>query len=440
LRHPLTPAPAQTVENQINNSRFPFDWQPLLAASELIAGACGYMKGKIKLTFLWGFLFFLLSFTNQPVFMAEDDIWNLIAKKLSEEASEPELKELEKLLRENPELHYPVQTIMDLWKSDLHFDQHVAHEAFRRHIQRMKELKIDFIEQEEAYAELAERRDRKTNLWPVSILALIVGVIFLVIRSTGTVTAVSQNLVKVPEKVISQITTKNGSKTNLLLPDGTKVWLNAGSTISYDSSYGRTIREVALSGEAFFDVIKNKERPFIIHASKINIKVLGTQFNVRSYPSDNTTEASLIRGSIEVTFRDKPNKKIILKPNEKIVVDTDRNSEDVSETIRRTSHEKIHEVPGVDIKKLTYEYKTGTIIETSWVQNKLIFQDEPFDEIARQLERWYGVSIIFKNDRLKENRLTGSFKNETIWQALDALKFTASFHYTIDNHNTVTIF
>lgn len=372
--------------------------------------------------------------------MAEDDIWNLIAKKLSEEATEPELKELEKLLRENPELHYPVQTIMDLWKSDLHFDQHAAHEAFTRHLQRMKNLKIDYKEQEQVNDEITERKNRTINFWPVSVFTLIIGVIFFVIRSTGTMLPVSQNLIKVPEKVLSQITTKNGSKTNLLLPDGTKVWLNAGSTISYDSSYGKSIREVALSGEAFFDVIKNKEKPFIIHASKINIKVLGTQFNVKSYPTDNTTEASLIRGSIEVTFRDKPNKKIILKPNEKIVVDNDRNSEDVLETYRRSGHEKIHEVPGVDIKKLTHEYKTGTIIETSWVENKLIFQDEPFDEMARQLERWYGVSIIFRNFGLKENRLTGSFKNETIRQALDALKFTAPFHYTIDNNNAVTIF
>jgi len=372
--------------------------------------------------------------------MPEDFIWNLIAKKLAGEATESELKELEKLLRENPELHYPVQTIIDLWNSDLQFDQKEAHDAFFMHLERMKNLKIDFHSEDPALAEVPGSGKRKINLWPASIIVLVIGVVFFVVRSSSSHTLISPNTSKEAEKSISQISTKNGSKTNLILPDGTKVWLNAGSSITYDSSYGKLIREVALSGEAFFDVVKNKEKPFIIHASKINIKVLGTQFNVRSYPTDNTTEASLIRGSIEVTFRDKPDKKVILKPNEKIVVDNDRNSEDVSETFRRTVHEKVHEIPGVDIKKLTYENKTGTIIETSWVENKLIFQDEAFDEIARQLERWYGVSIIFKNDRLKENRLTGSFKNETIRQALDALKFTASFNYAIDINNTVTIF
>jgi transmembrane sensor len=224
------------------------------------------------------------------------------------------------------------------------------------------------------------------------------------------------------------------------LPDGTKVWLNAGSSLTYDPLYGKNIREVTLSGEAFFDVVKNKEKPFIIHASKINVRVLGTEFNVRAYPTDRTTEASLIRGSIEVTFKDKPSKKIILKPNEKIVVDNDRYLKEMLASSRPDSREKMHGIPGVDIKKLTYENKTGIIIETSWVENKLIFQDESFDDLARQLERWYGVSINFSNKELKENRLTGSFKNETVRQALDALKFTASFDYGIDNNNHITIY
>ena len=92
------------------------------------------------------------------------------------------------------------------------------------------------------------------------------------------------------------------------------------------------------------------------------------------------------------------------------------------------------------VEKLTYEHKTGVIIETSWVDDRLVFQDESFEDLARQLERWYGVSIKFENQQLKENHLTGSFKNETIRQALDALKFTAPFYYEIDNNNIVTIY
>ncbi|HEY4936399.1 MAG TPA: FecR family protein [Puia sp.] len=373
--------------------------------------------------------------------MVQDHIWNLIAKKLSGEGNEEELGELEHLLRENPELHYSLQAITDLWFSDFQFDQHEAQEAFKRHIERMQDLKIDFRyqQEEEESASKTSLRKNRFILWPALAVAITIGALFFGARLFRSNIPASLNVTKGGEKTVSQISTKNGSKTNLILPDGTKVWLNAGSSLSYDSSYGRNIREVALSGEAFFDVVKNKEKPFIIHASKINIKVLGTEFNVRSYPTDKTTEASLIRGSIEVTFKDKPNKKIILKPNEKIVVDNDLTLENIPGNPLLDRSKKINKVPGMAIKNLTYEYKTGAIIETSWVENKLIFQDESFEEIARQLERWYGVSIIFKNNQLKENHLTGSFKNETIRQALDALKFTASFKYEIDNNNNVTI-
>ena len=343
--------------------------------------------------------------------MAEDYIWNLIAKKLSDEATEAELRELEKILRENPDLHYPVQNIMDLWLSDEQYDPHEANEAFKRHVGRMKELKIDFRpQQEEESLDITARVNKRSFQWPALAVVVCIAAIFFGIRMMGSQAPVATASTKETEKTVSQVSTKNGSKTNLILPDGTKVWLNAGSSLTYDSAYGKNIREVALSGEAFFDVVKNKEKPFIIHTYKINIKVLGTEFNVRSYPTDKTTEASLIRGSIEVTFKDKPSKKIILKPNEKIVVNNNRDLEDILETSHQNSHGKINEVPGADIKKLTYEYKTGAIIETSWVENKLIFQDESFDEIALRLERWYGVSISFKNNQLKENHLTGSFK------------------------------
>ncbi len=375
--------------------------------------------------------------------MVPDHIWTLIAKKLSGEANQEELVSLEELLRKNPELHYPLQTIIDLWYSDSQSADHYdAQEALNRHIQRMKDSGIEFNypPAEESVTDNRYRAGKKMLLGSLLAAVLLIGFYFRGSWATGINKSPAQTVLREFTRSVSQISTKNGTKTNLILPDGTKVWLNAGSSLTYDSSYGRTLREVALSGEAFFDVVKNKEKPFIIHASKINVRVLGTEFNVRAYPTDKTTEASLIRGSIEVTFKDKPSKKVILKPNEKIVVDNDRNGTENMTAASPEAAEKAAKTGGVDVKKLTYENKTGTIIETSWVENKLIFQDESFDDLARQLERWYGVYIVFSNDHLKENRLTGSFKSETIRQALDALKFTASFSYRIDNTNRITIF
>ena len=372
--------------------------------------------------------------------MTEDYIWNLIAKKLAGEATESELLALEKLLRENPDLHYPVQTIIDLWNSGSPQNQE-AHEAFQRHVERMKELKVDFVLQDEDGSLVKTTRfNSRLGFWPVLVAALAIVGLFFGIRLTESRPAELAAPVKVKEKTISQVSTKNGTRTTLILPDGTKVWMNSGSTLEYDSSFGKTIREVNLSGEAYFDVTKNKEKPFVIHASNINIRVLGTAFNVRSYPTDKTVEASLIRGSIEVTFKDRPDKKIILKPNQKIVVDNKLLAESTQQYILQNVPGKSESMRGVDVKKLTHEIKTGTIIETSWVEDKLIFQDESFEEIARRLERWYGVNIIFKNNQLKEDHLTGNFRNETIWQALDALKFTTPFNYKVEQDNVITIY
>ena len=375
----------------------------------------------------------------------QENIWGLIAKKLSGEATASELTELEQLLRANPDLHYSVQPLMDLWQTDNSQDKSTGREAFSRHIRRMEDQGVDFSSIDiHSFTRPADARKKAIRRIAIAVpllaLAIITGRLFFFTNHVGQPQIAAA--AKQPVRALSEVSTRNGSKTSLLLPDGTKVWLNAGSKLTYDSAFGKMGREVSLSGEGYFDVVRNKQKPFIIHAAKISIKVLGTEFDVRSYPSDKTTEASLIRGSIEVTFNDQPSKKVILKPNEKIVVDNFRFENHLAQTTDNQQVKRsVPEIPkGIAVKSLTYEDKTGEIIETSWVENKLVFQNESFEEIARKLERWYGVSIRFENARLKDNHLTGSFTNETVRQALDDLKFTATFNYSIDNDNNITIY
>ncbi len=389
--------------------------------------------------------------------------WNLIAKNLSGEASAEELLELEALLRSNPELYYPMQTIADLWKASSPDDQKIAERAFSRHLDRMQELNTDFIrtdrkaepgtdnsnenslpsadpEQSTESQTIADlriaghtSRRRKILLASAFCLLVITGILFFTLYGPATPAAGSAPQAS---ETASEIFTRNGSRTNLVLPDSTQVWLNAGSRITYDKNFGAATREVTLTGEAFFDVARNAGRPFVIHTERIDIKVLGTRFNVKSYPSDRTTEATLIRGSIEISIKDRPTEKIILKPNEKLVVAND------DSTLHRNNFTR----PGIAaneslvmIRKPTYEVNTGAVIETSWVENKLIFQDEAFRDLARQMERWYGVSFRFTKPRQEEWHFTGNFQKETIQQALDALKLTEAFNYTIQE-NQITIY
>ena len=118
----------------------------------------------------------------------------------------------------------------------------------------------------------------------------------------------------------NEVVAKRGTKTKIILPDGSQVWLNSDSKLSYGERFNDTIREVSLEGEAYFDVIKDKNRPFIVMTNALNIRVLGTAFNIKSYAQDATIETTLIRGMIEVRKNNEPaTKKIVLTPNEKLI-------------------------------------------------------------------------------------------------------------------------
>jgi ferric-dicitrate binding protein FerR (iron transport regulator) len=371
--------------------------------------------------------------------MNQEYAWNLIAKKLAGEASQEELDQLESLLRNDPGLHYPLQIITDLWKHNRHNIKQTADNAFTRHIARMATMNIDFNKEKLNTPEnnslapdfLLTKKKSKTKIIFLAASSIFVLMIAFFAVKYYVVNADKKQSESIQNN-LSEISTHNGSKTNVVLPDGTTVKLNAGSKLTYDKNYGNTIREVNLSGEAFFDVVKNKEKPFIIHTKKIDIKVLGTIFNVKSYP-DEKTETSLVRGSIEVTFKDKSSEKIILKPNEKLIVADDK----LSLKSAKTKSLKQTFAPNVAISHLNYTQEDSTIIETAWVQNKLIFRNETFKQLALRMERWYNVAIRFGDSGIENLSFTGIFENETIQQALDALQLSGKFNYSIKENEII---
>ena len=372
--------------------------------------------------------------------MSKNKIWELIAKKLSGEASIEDLGELENLLRANPEMHYPMQTVADLWHHATP-DTEDTHIAFSKHANRMKELGINIkFEEEPPFATpLYSGRKKYLFLSLAFLLLTTIGYYAYSLFFPGT----GKTLAKVQVDK-SEVSTRYGSRTKLKLPDGTQVWLNAGSKLSYDKTYGNGTREVALSGEAYFDVVKNHSLPFVIHTTSIDIKVLGTAFNVKSFPGEKNTETSLIRGSIEVTFRNRPAAKIILKPNEKLITaneDTVSEIASVNQPAGKIKPALVNEVakqdPIVLVSHLTYEPHDSTVIETSWMDNKLIFRSETFEDLAVKMERWYGVNIRFADAGIKPKKVTGIFENETIQQALKALQLITPFAYKINKNEII---
>ncbi|MFT3748760.1 MAG: FecR family protein [Agriterribacter sp.] len=365
--------------------------------------------------------------------MTVDRIWYILGKKLNGEASHDELKELSKILAQHPELYYPIQNITDVWKLDKQHDKQEAFIALQHHLMRLADSRGEIIIEENSAqyhqpARSISLQKHKYVIYAFTVAsAIAVFSYFLFFNSTAN-SKTKSVAVKVQEGKINEISTKTGSHSKIILPDGSLVWLNGGSRLTYDKTFNQSeTREVELTGEAYFDVVKNALKPFIIHTHQMDIKVLGTAFNVKSYPEDKSSEASLIRGSIEVTMRQGTGEKIILKPKDKLIVTgyTARlaESEKPGNTATSSTSSKI--------SSISYLPSDSTIIETSWIDDRLIFRDKSFAELSADMERKYGIAFSFQNEEVKQLMFSANFKNENIEQALKALQLANRFSYTL---------
>lgn len=238
---------------------------------------------------------------------------------------------------------------------------------------------------------------------------------------------------------ISEVVASLGSRSRMVLPDGTTVFLNAGSRLIYHSDFNTQQREVNLEGEAFFEVTHDAQRPFIVHTSGIDIKVLGTAFNVKSYATDATIEATLLRGSIEVVRKNDPSApKVILRPHEKLVFNKEEPQDIINPDIRKPpTPDSADSPPGISIMTLPGNKPDSVIKETSWLYNKLNFDGDSFEELAIKLERWYDVHITIRSEKLKEMHLKGSFDTESLPKALEYLQIIVPFTYTIEGKEVI---
>ena len=360
--------------------------------------------------------------------MPHSKFWNLLSKKITGEASPEELRELEVLIKEHPELIYSAEQIEKIWKLPAQdINPYESELAFQQHLNQLNEKGI-YLQELETPASMYEYQ--KENFFSLKRIIQTAFIVFILIGIVGVIfwqSADKSNseLLVQNKNFTGEVSTRMGHRTKLVLPDSTVVWLNAGSKLNYNEEFGITNRNTTLSGEAYFDVKKSK-LPFIIQANSVKIKVLGTAFNVKSYPNEKTTETSLVRGEVEITLDKRPGEKFILKQNEKLIVANDIKSEE------NLSIGKME--PKVVLSSLT-QSNDSSIIETSWVENKLIFQDESFAELAVKMERWYGVEISFANDKLKRERLSGTFTKESIQEALEILQMTTPFRFKIKSNS-----
>jgi transmembrane sensor len=196
-----------------------------------------------------------------------------------------------------------------------------------------------------------------------------------------------------------------------------------------------------LEGEAYFDVVKDAAHPFIVHTSSLDIKVLGTAFIIKSYLQDETVEATLLRGAIEVTRKDNPNTpRVILKPNEKLVFS--KRLPAITRPPRPTDPgipRPPAAVPDMAVNRISRNLPDSNMVETAWMYNRLVFHGDTFKELAMKMERWYNVRITIRSESLGNCRFGGAFANETVEEAFKELQLTTEFTYKI-NGNEIELY
>ena len=208
-------------------------------------------------------------------------------------------------------------------------------------------------------------------------------------------------------EVYNEIKVPNGEKSTLYLYDGTKIWLNSGTRFRYPVAFSKDKRNVFVDGEAYFEVAKDKNRPFIVHAKEMNIKVLGTRFNVYSYSDDESSSTTLEEGSIDVVVAG-TGKKVRLQPGEQLKYSKTSGKETVS--------------------------KVDTRLYTSWRENILRFENAPLSEILKKMERWYDVKIVVDKNLDTNERYTTAIKTESLREMLNVLSLTTEMKYEIDEN------
>jgi len=363
--------------------------------------------------------------------MDNEKIWHLLILKLAGEASVGELAELDDLMRQHPELAVQAASVEMVWKGKECVEEEDTEDQFNRHLQRLSD---DTAKNTPFYhipvrSESSIRPRRPARLWVWLGTAAVAACLAIVYLRSGV-----KSPAAAPLTSGNFVSTKNGSKSKLQLPDGTQVWLNSGSNISYDNDFAGKTRQVQLTGEAFFDVVKDNTRPFIIHTAAVDVMVLGTAFNVRSYPEEKVTETSLIRGAVEVTLKANADKKILLKPNEKLIVSNDSMMVKNDTVLGNDARKK----PAVmTLTQVHHLNKDSVASEVLWTKNKLVFDGEPLSEVALKLERWYGVKVIIRGDELKNIEYTGVFDDDNLKEVLYALQLSGNFKYVIKRNEVI---
>lgn len=322
---------------------------------------------------------------------------NLIVKYLTNSITEDEKRELLDWLQENEENKKVFVDNCNIW---LAANDIVVSEA-------EVENALDRLRNNIA---LYERKEKKVSQRFSIQRAAIAAVLLIAAFSVGSF-FLGKNSYSEPETVTYySFVTGQDSKDSLTLPDGTVVWMNKDSKLSYADNFEGKERNVKLEGGAFFDVVKNAKKPFIVESGNVKIKVLGTQFDVKNYENESDIETSLLSGEVEV-YLEGDNKGIKLRPTERII-------------INKQSKE-------VKIKRF------DTANQTIWTKNEIVFSDDKLSDILSKIGYWYGIDIVTEGTINLQQKLSFTVRNETKEELFSAISLIVPIKYEISNEKII---
>ncbi len=368
--------------------------------------------------------------------------WSLIEKVLTARASQDEMRKFQEILLRDEQLLEVFTVVQRNWAkaSELEpfekIDIKADWEKVYAEITRRKESAASGEHIDGTISAGTEKPGKTRHLllrqmrYAAAVAALILAsaVFYWMGSRTQDLSVVAYNYIEAPM----------GSRSQVTLPDGSTVWLNAGSSIKYPSNFNLANRDLTLNGEAFFDV-KKQDIPFVVYAMDVAFRVLGTEFNLKAYDDDNTIEATLVSGSLKIedAHLDRARfREMVLEPNQKATFY--RQQGDMAIHQEAEEEEVVVHTPAPapaaakPIERIQIMQKSSVDHEVSWKDGILIFDGEPLVGLVRILERRYDVTFVFEDDRLKEYKYSGTLKDQTLEQVLNAMKLTSPMDYKLD--------
>lgn len=327
--------------------------------------------------------------------MEKQDIpWDAISARLKDEADEDQMQQIQQWLDLSQEHPVILTEIMNVWsvsKSSTEFYQ--------------PDLSVNWQKLMQKVNSRPKQNLFRTVYFRISAAAAVLAMVFMAGLGLGDGFMNSSNKVS-----YTRIIAPEGNKTQIVLPDSTHVWLNSGSELQYASDYSARNRKVNMKGECFFDVVKDPEHPFIVQGSKFQVRVFGTRFNVNEDASKNTADVTLVSGKVQVfNLDDKPVSE--LNPGQQLIY-----------------NQGIYHVQKAENMEAL----------TAWLNNMLIFDNQPFEEVIHYLEKWYGVKIQLDHTLYYSHNYTFKVKTESLREVLALISVITPIEYQIEGEK-VTI-